>query len=51
MTDNENDDDSGVKHLHLLYDLTPAAYVSGIVTELGIVLLLREMNQPQETKR
>ena len=39
--------------LNLLYDLTPASFVSGIVTELGIVpptsvaVLLREMN-PQD---
>lgn len=39
-----------VKRLNLLYDLTPAEFVSGIVTELGIVpptsiaVLLREMN-------
>lgn len=43
------------KILNLLYDLTPAAFVSGIVTELGIVpptsvaVLLREMN-PQDFK-
>jgi translation initiation factor eIF-2B subunit delta len=44
-----------LKLLNLLYDLTPAAFVSGIVTELGIVpptsvaVLLREMN-PQDFK-
>lgn len=42
-----------LKHLNLLYDLTPAAFVSGIVTELGIIpptsvaVLLRELNQVQ----
>ncbi|GKZ01353.1 hypothetical protein MPSEU_001086300 [Mayamaea pseudoterrestris] len=47
--------DSAVKKLHLMYDLTPASFVSGIVTELGIVpassvaVLLREMT-PQEFK-
>jgi len=41
---------ANLKLLNLLYDLTPAAFVSGIVTELGIVpptsvaVLLREMN-------
>jgi translation initiation factor eIF-2B subunit delta len=46
---------SGVKVLNLLFDLTPASFVSGIVTEFGIVpptsvaVLLREMN-PQEIK-
>lgn len=41
--------------LNLLYDLTPTAFVSGIVTEMGILpptsvaVLLREMN-PQETE-
>jgi translation initiation factor eIF-2B subunit delta len=41
----------GLKLLNVLYDLTPAAFVSGIVTELGIVpptsvaVLLREMDQ------
>jgi translation initiation factor eIF-2B subunit delta len=44
--------DTAPKRIDLLYDLTPASYVSGIVTELGIVppssvaVLLREMNQP-----
>jgi len=44
-----------LKALNLLYDLTPAALVSGIVTELGIVpptsiaVLLREMNHPHST--
>lgn len=39
-----------VQKLNLLYDLTPADFVSGIITELGIVpptsiaVLLREMN-------
>lgn len=39
-----------LKGLNLLYDLTPAEFVSGIITELGIVpptsiaVLLREMN-------
>ena len=48
-----DDDTSHFKRLNLLYDLTPASFVSGIVTELGIVpptsvaVLLREMN-PQE---
>jgi len=42
-----------LKQLNLLYDLTPAAFVSGIVTELGIIpptsvaVLLRELNQAQ----
>jgi translation initiation factor eIF-2B subunit delta len=45
-----------LKRLHLTYDLTPAAFVSGIVTELGIVpatsvaVLLREMN-PQDSRK
>lgn len=49
-------DDTGTdekpNRIDLLYDLTPASFVSGIVTELGIVppssvaVLLREMNQP-----
>lgn len=40
--------------LNLLYDLTPASFVSGIVTELGIVpptsvaVLLRELNSQQQ---
>jgi translation initiation factor eIF-2B subunit delta len=40
------------KRIDLLYDLTPASFVSGIVTELGIVppssvaVLLRELYQP-----
>ena len=43
--------------IDLLYDLTPASYVSGIVTELGIVppssvaVLLRELNQPSVSER
>ena len=47
----ESVDDS----LQLLYDLTPASWISGIVTELGLVpptsvaVLLREMN-PHELK-
>lgn len=48
----ETKDGTGLpKTLNLLYDLTPASYVSGIVTELGIIppssvsVLLREMNQ------
>jgi translation initiation factor eIF-2B subunit delta len=46
-----------VPRLDVMYDLTPATYVSGIVTELGIVppssiaVLLREMNQPLEWKQ
>ena len=46
---------SSLKALNLLYDLTPAALVSGIVTELGIVpptsiaVLLREMNNPHSS--
>lgn len=42
-----------LKLLNLLYDVTPAEYVSGIVTEVGIIppssiaVLLREMN-PQD---
>lgn len=48
-----DEDTTHFKRLNLLYDLTPASFVSGIVTELGIVpptsvaVLLREMN-PQE---
>ena len=44
-----------LKVLNLLYDLTPSAFVSAFVTELGIVpptsvaVLLREMN-PQDFK-
>ena len=40
--------------INLLYDLTPSSFVSGIVTEMGILpptsvaVLLREMN-PQDT--
>jgi translation initiation factor eIF-2B subunit delta len=43
------------KRLDLLYDSTPASFVTGIVTEFGIIppssvaVLLREMNQPQPT--
>ena len=42
-----------LKQLNLLYDLTPASFVSGIVTELGIIppssvaVLLRELNQQE----
>ena len=45
-----NDETPNLRLLNLLYDLTPASFVSGIVTELGIVpptsvaVLLREMN-------
>ena len=54
------DDDDNEKalpnltRLNLLYDLTPASFVSGIVTELGIVpptsvaVLLRELNSQQQ---
>ena len=48
-------DNNNLGELNLLFDLTPASFVSGIVTELGIVppssvaVLLREMN-PQELK-
>jgi translation initiation factor eIF-2B subunit delta len=55
------DDSSGgkdvLKRLHLLYDLTPAQFVSGIVTEFGIVpptsvaVLLREMNPHDVTRK
>jgi translation initiation factor eIF-2B subunit delta len=44
------DGPSNLMPLNLLYDLTPASFVSGIVTELGIVpptsvaVLLRELN-------
>ena len=44
-----------LKLLNLLYDMTPSAFVSGIVTELGILppssisVLLRELN-PQDLK-
>lgn len=50
-----NNDDGLFSSLQLLYDLTPAKWISGIVTELGLVppssvaVLLREMN-PQEFK-
>jgi translation initiation factor eIF-2B subunit delta len=46
---------NNLKLLNLVYDLTPASFVSGIVTEFGIVpptsvaVLLREMN-PQDFK-
>jgi len=49
------DNSNNLGELNLLFDLTPASFVSGIVTELGIVppssvaVLLREMN-PQELK-
>jgi len=58
--DSEDDDDNNKKSiknltpLNLLYDLTPASFVSGIVTELGIVpptsvaVLLRELNSQQQ---
>jgi len=41
---------SGLKLLNLIYDLTPSEYVSGVITEMGILpptsvaVLLREMN-------
>lgn len=44
---------SNLKKLNILYDVTPSEYVTGIVTELGIIpptsvaVLLREMN-PQD---
>jgi len=60
-SDEDDDDDSNNKKsiknltpLNLLYDLTPASFVSGIVTELGIVpptsvaVLLRELNSQQQ---
>lgn len=49
---NDTGADEKPNRIDLLYDLTPASFVSGIVTELGIVppssvaVLLREMNQP-----
>mmetsp|Transcript_45745 Transcript_45745/g.111520 ORF Transcript_45745/g.111520 Transcript_45745/m.111520 type:complete len:496 (-) Transcript_45745:2572-4059(-) len=49
----KGDDVENLKRLNLLYDVTPSEYVSGIVTELGIIpptsvaVLLREMN-PQD---
>jgi translation initiation factor eIF-2B subunit delta len=49
--------EAAFKRLHLLYDLTPAQFVSGIVTELGIVpptsvaVLLREMNPHDVTRK
>lgn len=55
--DENNNKGSGTKNLtplNLLYDLTPASFVSGIVTELGIVpptsvaVLLRELNSQQQ---
>jgi translation initiation factor eIF-2B subunit delta len=48
--------DGDLKKLHLKYDLTPAEFVSGIVTELGVVpatsvaVLLREMNLQDSNK-
>lgn len=51
----EEEEDVPFEQLNLMFDLTPATFVSGIVTELGIVppssvaVLLREMN-PQELK-
>lgn len=51
----KDDSDGATSSLQLLYDLTPAKRISGIVTELGLVppssvaVLLREMN-PQEFK-
>jgi translation initiation factor eIF-2B subunit delta len=60
LTHNEllgnNNSTSTLETLHVLYDWTPAALVSGIVTELGLVpptsvaVLLREMNL-QDLKR
>ena len=60
-SDEDDDDDSNNKKsiknltpLNLLYDLTPASFASGIVTELGIVpptsvaVLLRELNSQQQ---
>ena len=44
---------TSLRLLNLLYDLTPSEFVSGIVTEMGILpptsvaVLLREMN-PQD---
>ena len=46
--------DKGKKILNLLYDLTPAEFASGIITEMGmlppssVAVLLRETN-PQDT--
>ena len=54
---NDNGADEKPSRIDLLYDLTPASYVSGIVTELGIVppssiaVLLRELNQPPSSMR
>jgi translation initiation factor eIF-2B subunit delta len=54
---NKENDNHRFKRLHLLYDLTPAQFVSGIVTELGIVpptsvaVLLREMNPHDVTRK
>lgn len=54
---NDNGADEKPSRIDLLYDLTPASYVSGIVTELGIVppssiaVLLRELNQPASSMR
>jgi translation initiation factor eIF-2B subunit delta len=51
------ENDTRFKRLHLMYDLTPAQFVSGIVTELGIVpptsvaVLLREMNPHDVTRK
>ena len=48
------EDAPNLKLLHLLYDVTPSEFVSGIVTEVGIIpptsvaVLLREMN-PQDS--
>mmetsp|Transcript_26750 Transcript_26750/g.61516 ORF Transcript_26750/g.61516 Transcript_26750/m.61516 type:complete len:495 (-) Transcript_26750:78-1562(-) len=50
---NDKSNNPNLKQLDLLYDLTPARFVSGIVTELGIIpptsvaVLLRELNQAQ----
>ena len=47
-------DKKNLSPINLLYDLTPAKFVSGIVTELGIVpptsvaVLLRELNSQHQ---
>jgi translation initiation factor eIF-2B subunit delta len=48
---------NNLRLLNLLYDLTPSEFVSGIVTEMGILpptsvaVLLREMNPQDNTLR
>jgi translation initiation factor eIF-2B subunit delta len=50
LADSDDGDDDNLRVIPLLYDLTPADFLSGIVTEMGILpptsvaVLLREMN-------